>query len=83
MDSKSPDEIAALVDNEGERGCNLAQLEIGSPDRLAPSGAGSIALYSTSGEFVKTLRFGCIGCGGMGTVHVLNSKYVPGMGLCG
>ncbi len=28
---------------------------------------------------MKTLRFGCIGCGNMGTLHVLNSKYVPGM----
>jgi len=28
---------------------------------------------------MNTLRFGCIGCGGMGTFHVLNSKYVPGM----
>lgn len=28
---------------------------------------------------MKTLRFGCIGCGSMGTLHVLNSKYAPGM----
>ena len=28
---------------------------------------------------MRTLRFACIGCGGMGTLHVLNSKYVPGM----
>jgi len=28
---------------------------------------------------VETLRFGCVGCGGMGTLHVLNSKHVPGM----
>ncbi|MCC6445259.1 MAG: Gfo/Idh/MocA family oxidoreductase [Armatimonadetes bacterium] len=28
---------------------------------------------------MKALRFGCIGCGGMGTLHVLNSKYAPGM----
>ncbi len=28
---------------------------------------------------MKSLRFGCIGCGNMGTLHVLNSKYVPGM----
>jgi predicted dehydrogenase len=27
----------------------------------------------------KILRFGCIGCGGMGALHVLNSKAVPGM----
>ena len=24
------------------------------------------------------LRFGCIGCGGMGRLHVLNAKHVPG-----
>jgi predicted dehydrogenase len=28
---------------------------------------------------MNTLRFGCIGCGGMGRLHVLNAKYVPGM----
>lgn len=28
---------------------------------------------------MRTLRFGCVGCGSMGTLHVLNSKYVPGM----
>lgn len=28
---------------------------------------------------MKTLKFGCVGCGGMGTLHVLNSKHVPGM----
>ncbi|MBI4530287.1 MAG: hypothetical protein HY709_02095 [Candidatus Latescibacteria bacterium] len=28
---------------------------------------------------MKTLRFGCIVCGGMGTLHVLNSKHIPGM----
>lgn len=28
---------------------------------------------------MKNLKFGCIGCGGMGTLHVLNSKHVPGM----
>ncbi len=28
---------------------------------------------------MKTLRFGCIGCGGMGRLHVLNAKHVPGM----
>lgn len=28
---------------------------------------------------MKTLRFACIGCGGMGSLHVLNSRYVPGM----
>ncbi len=28
---------------------------------------------------MRTLRFACIGCGSMGTLHVLNSKYVPGM----
>jgi len=27
----------------------------------------------------KGLRFGCIGCGGMGRLHMRNSKYVPGM----
>ncbi|MBN1554238.1 MAG: Gfo/Idh/MocA family oxidoreductase [Phycisphaerae bacterium] len=27
------------------------------------------------------LRFGCIGCGGMGTLHVGNSKHVPGMNV--
>jgi predicted dehydrogenase len=26
----------------------------------------------------KVLRFGCIGCGGMGTLHVRNSKFIPG-----
>ena len=25
------------------------------------------------------LRFGCIGCGGMGRLHMSNSKFVPGM----
>lgn len=28
---------------------------------------------------MRILRFACIGCGSMGTLHVLNSKYVPGM----
>jgi predicted dehydrogenase len=28
---------------------------------------------------MKTLRFGCIGCGGMGNLHTLNSKYIPGL----
>ena len=28
---------------------------------------------------VRTLRFGCVGCGGMGTLHTLNSKYVLGL----
>jgi len=28
---------------------------------------------------MKELRFGCIGCGGMGRLHVCNSKYIPGM----
>ncbi len=28
---------------------------------------------------MKTLRFGCIGCGAMGGLHCANSKYVPGM----
>ncbi len=28
---------------------------------------------------MQTLRFGCIGCGPMGTLHTLNSKYVPGL----
>lgn len=28
---------------------------------------------------MDTIRFGCIGCGNMGTLHTLNSKYVPGM----
>jgi predicted dehydrogenase len=28
---------------------------------------------------MKTLRFGAIGCGGMGSLHVLNSKHIPGM----
>lgn len=30
---------------------------------------------------MRTLRFGCIGCGGMGTLHVLNARYVPGMAV--
>jgi len=28
---------------------------------------------------MTSLRFGCIGCGGMGRLHVRNSKFVPGM----
>jgi predicted dehydrogenase len=28
---------------------------------------------------IRTLRFGCIGCGSMGRLHVRNSKFVPGM----
>ncbi|MBI4550846.1 MAG: Gfo/Idh/MocA family oxidoreductase [Candidatus Latescibacteria bacterium] len=28
---------------------------------------------------MNTLRFGCIGCGGMGTLHVLNARHIPGM----
>jgi predicted dehydrogenase len=28
---------------------------------------------------MKALRFGCIGCGSMGTLHVLNARTVPGM----
>lgn len=28
---------------------------------------------------MEKLRFGVVGCGGMGTLHVLNSKYIPGM----
>ena len=28
---------------------------------------------------MKTLRFGFIGCGGIGKLHVSNSKFVPGM----
>src|SRR4051812_24936916 len=31
------------------------------------------------GPTMKTLRFGVIGCGGMGSLHVMNSKFVPGM----
>ena len=27
----------------------------------------------------ENLRFGCIGCGGMGRLHVRNSQFVPGM----
>ncbi len=28
---------------------------------------------------MSTIRFGCVGCGGMGRLHVLNSRFVPGM----
>lgn len=28
---------------------------------------------------MKTLRFGCIGCGSMGLLHTLNAHYVPGL----
>ncbi len=28
---------------------------------------------------MKTLKFGCIGCGGRGALHVLNSKFIPGI----
>jgi len=28
---------------------------------------------------MKTLRFGCIGCGSMGNLHCRNAKHVPGM----
>ncbi|MBI4028236.1 MAG: Gfo/Idh/MocA family oxidoreductase [Verrucomicrobia bacterium] len=30
---------------------------------------------------MKTLRFGCIGCGAIAQLHLLNSKYVPGMAV--
>lgn len=28
---------------------------------------------------MRTLRFGCIGCGGMGRLHVQNARHAPGM----
>ncbi|MBA2482136.1 MAG: Gfo/Idh/MocA family oxidoreductase [Planctomycetes bacterium] len=28
---------------------------------------------------MKILKFGCIGCGGMGALHVLNARHVPGL----
>jgi predicted dehydrogenase len=30
---------------------------------------------------METIRFGCVGCGGMGTLHVLNAQHVPGMAV--
>lgn len=28
---------------------------------------------------MKTLRFGCVGCGSMGRLHTLNAKHIPGL----